>query len=72
MSDLPTGGTNETTATKYHRHSITDIICENCKYLPTKRSRNKRKPIPKESDVKTFNYTAHLWDIRWLRYRARK
>ncbi|EEN8992870.1 TPA: NinE family protein, partial [Escherichia coli] len=20
----------------------------------------------------TFNYTAHLWDIRWLRYRARK
>ncbi|END3829296.1 NinE family protein, partial [Escherichia coli] len=23
-------------------------------------------------DVKTFNYTAHLWDIRWLRYRARK
>ncbi|EJT7457534.1 NinE family protein, partial [Escherichia coli] len=49
----------------------TDIICENCKYLPTKRSRNKRKPIPKESDVKTFNYTAHLWDIRWLRHRAR-
>ncbi|TJK88261.1 NinE family protein, partial [Escherichia coli] len=25
----------------------------------------------KESDVKTFNYTAHLWDIRWLRHRAR-
>ncbi|EKF2724013.1 NinE family protein, partial [Escherichia coli] len=23
------------------------------------------------SDVKTFNYTAHLWDIRWLRHRAR-
>ncbi|EBQ5476026.1 NinE family protein, partial [Salmonella enterica] len=22
------------------RRSITDIICENCKYLPTKRSRN--------------------------------
>ncbi|HFL4158796.1 NinE family protein [Escherichia coli] len=60
------------------RRSITDIICENCKYLPTKRSRNKRKPIPKESDVKTFNYTAHLWDIRWLtallhpRYRSRR
>ncbi len=45
------------------RRSFTDIICENCKYLPTKRFRNKRKPIPKESDVKTFNYTAHLWDI---------
>ncbi|EIZ7368943.1 NinE family protein, partial [Salmonella enterica] len=54
------------------RRSITDIICENCKYLPTKCSRNKRKSIPKESDVKTFNYTAHLWDIRWLRHRARK
>ncbi|ECA3596383.1 TPA: NinE family protein [Salmonella enterica subsp. enterica serovar Wien] len=54
------------------RRSITDIICENCKYLPTKCSRNKRKPIPKESDVKTFNYTANLWDIRWLRERARK
>ncbi|EOM9268476.1 NinE family protein, partial [Shigella flexneri] len=25
-----------------------------------------------ESDVKTFNYTTHLWDIRWLRHRARK
>ncbi|MJA21923.1 NinE family protein, partial [Shigella flexneri] len=23
-------------------------------------------------DVKTFNYTTHLWDIRWLRHRARK
>ncbi|MBA1879008.1 NinE family protein, partial [Escherichia coli] len=22
---------------------------------------DKDKPIPKESDVKTFNYTAHLW-----------
>ncbi|EPQ7951266.1 NinE family protein [Escherichia coli] len=54
------------------RRSIADIICENCKYLPTKRSRNKSKPIPKESDVKTFNYTAPLWDIRWLRHRARK
>ncbi|HBB7977753.1 TPA: NinE family protein, partial [Escherichia coli] len=21
---------------------------------------------------KTFNCTAHLWDIRWLRHRARK
>ncbi|EMP3814621.1 NinE family protein, partial [Escherichia coli] len=23
------------------RRSFTDIICENCKYLPTKRTRNK-------------------------------
>ncbi|EAO8995509.1 NinE family protein [Salmonella enterica] len=34
------------------RRSITDIICENCKYLPTKRSRNKPKPNPTESQVK--------------------
>ncbi|WP_211369040.1 NinE family protein [Pseudoxanthomonas jiangsuensis] len=32
----------------------------------------KPRPIPKESDVKTVNYTAQLWDIRWLRRRARK
>ncbi|EEZ5173166.1 NinE family protein [Escherichia coli] len=53
------------------RRSITDIVCENCNYLPTIRSRNKTRPIPKESDVKPFNYTAHLWDVRWLRRRAR-
>ncbi|ENN6627072.1 TPA: NinE family protein [Escherichia coli] len=53
------------------RRSITDIVCENCNYLPTKRSRNKPRPIPNESDVKTFNYTSHLWDVRWLRRRAR-
>ncbi|EER3061061.1 NinE family protein [Escherichia coli] len=53
------------------RRSITDIVCENCNYLPTKRSRNKPWPIPNESDVKTFNYMAHLWDVRWLRRRAR-
>ncbi|EPA7792342.1 NinE family protein, partial [Escherichia coli] len=45
------------------RRSITDIVCENCNYLPTKRSRNKPRPIPNESDVKTFNYTSHLWDV---------
>ncbi|HGF1873943.1 TPA: NinE family protein [Escherichia coli] len=53
------------------RRSITDIVCENCNYLPTKRSRNKPRPIPNESDVKTFNYTSLLWDVRWLRRRAR-
>ncbi|WP_282046528.1 NinE family protein, partial [Escherichia coli] len=26
------------------RRSFTDIICENCNYLPTKRSRNKPRP----------------------------
>ncbi|EJM2739676.1 NinE family protein, partial [Salmonella enterica] len=51
------------------RRSITDIICENCKYLPTKRSRNKPKPIPKESDVKTFDYVYGLLQSKWNRMR---
>ncbi|EDT3070223.1 NinE family protein [Salmonella enterica subsp. enterica serovar Mbandaka] len=57
---------------KKQRRSITQIAMDNLIFIPTKRSRNKPKPAPTESDVKTFNYTAHLWDIRWLRERARK
>ncbi|WP_258923795.1 NinE family protein [Klebsiella pneumoniae] len=41
-------------------------------FTPTKRSRNRKKPIPTESDVSTFNYTARLWDMRWLRARTRR
>ncbi|PVP08696.1 NinE family protein, partial [Salmonella enterica subsp. enterica serovar Agona] len=51
------------------RRSITDIICENCKYLPTKRSRNKPKPIPTESQVKTFDYVYGLLQSKWNRMR---
>lgn len=54
------------------RRSITQIAMDNMIFIPTKRTRNKTKPVPTESDVTTFNYTAHLWDIRWLRDRARK
>lgn len=54
------------------RRSITQIAMDNLIFIPTKRSRKKPKPVPTESDIKTFNYTAHLWDIRWLRDRARK
>jgi hypothetical protein len=57
---------------KKQRRSITQIAMDNMIFIPTKRSRNKTKPVPNESDVTTFNYTAHLWDIRWLRDRARK
>ena len=57
---------------KKQRLSITQIAMDNLIFIPTKRSRNKTKPVPTESDVTTFNYTAHLWDIRWLRDRARK
>ncbi|WP_288725744.1 NinE family protein [uncultured Enterobacter sp.] len=57
---------------KKQRRSITQIAMDNLIFIPTKRTRNKPKPVPTESDVTTFNYTAHLWDIRWLRDRARK
>lgn len=36
------------------------------------RHRSKRKPEPLPSEIKTFNYTAHLADVMWLRVRARK
>ncbi|WP_371830460.1 NinE family protein [Escherichia coli] len=42
------------------RRSITDIICENCKYLPTKRSRNKRKPIPNVTNGAIVIHTQRL------------
>lgn len=35
-------------------------------------ARSKRKPVVKPSDIPTFNYSAHLYDVRWLRLRARK
>lgn len=57
---------------KKQRRSITQIAMDNLIFIPTRRSRKKTKPAPTESDVTTFNYTAHLWDIRWLRERARK
>jgi len=35
-------------------------------------ARRKRKPVANPSDISTFNYSAHLYDVRWLRLRARK
>lgn len=35
-------------------------------------ARRKRKPVIHPSDIPTFNYSAHLYDVRWLRLRARK
>ncbi|HBT6204623.1 TPA: NinE family protein [Klebsiella pneumoniae] len=54
------------------RRSATQIVMDHLIFTPTKRSRNRKKPIPTESDVSTFNYTARLWDMRWLRARARR
>ncbi len=52
------------------RRSITKIAIDNCIYRVT--HRKKRKPEVKPSDIPSFNYTAHLTDIRWLRERARR
>lgn len=54
------------------RRSATQIIIDHLIFTPTKSSKSRSKPITSESDVTTFNYTAHLWDMRWLRNRARR
>ncbi|EBJ8779821.1 NinE family protein [Salmonella enterica] len=54
---------------KKQRRSITQIAMDNFIFIPTKRSRNKPKPIPKESDVKTFDYVYGLLQSKWNRMR---
>ncbi|AYN25750.1 NinE family protein [Buttiauxella sp. 3AFRM03] len=38
-------------------------------FKPTKRSRNKPKPIPTESQVQTFDYVYSLLRAKWDRMR---
>ncbi|EGT5705090.1 NinE family protein [Cronobacter sakazakii] len=52
------------------RRSITDIVCENCKFMV--RPRRKKKSELPPSQIPTFAYTARLADVRWLRSRARR
>ncbi|HCC5988983.1 TPA: NinE family protein [Enterobacter cloacae] len=54
------------------RRSITQIAMDNLIFIPTKRSRNKPKPVPTESDVTTYDHVWPLLSKRWLRQRARK
>lgn len=54
------------------RRSITQIAMDNLIFIPTKRSRNKPKPVPTESDVTTYDPVWPLLSKRWLRQRARK
>nr|WP_318375394.1 NinE family protein [Enterobacter sp.] len=35
-------------------------------------ARRKRKQAINPVDIPTFNYSAHLYDVRWLRLRARR
>ncbi|EGT4300188.1 NinE family protein [Cronobacter sakazakii] len=55
---------------RLQRRSITDIVCENCKFMV--RPRRKKKSELPPSQIPTYAYTAHLADVRWLRQRARR
>lgn len=51
------------------RKSPTQIIMDHMIFLPTKRTRSKRKPIPSASEVQTFDYTYGLLRAKWDRMR---
>lgn len=52
------------------RRSITQIAMDNMIFRVT--HRKKRTPEPNPSQLPTFQYTAHLADVRWMRERARR
>ncbi|EDC2583561.1 NinE family protein [Salmonella enterica] len=51
------------------RRSITQIALDNLIFTPTKRTRSRKKPIPTESQVKTFDYVYGLLQAKWNRMR---
>ncbi|EAA0696586.1 NinE family protein [Salmonella enterica subsp. enterica serovar Meleagridis] len=51
------------------RKSITQIAIDNLIFTPTKRSKSRKKPIPTESQVKTFDYVYGLLQSKWNRMR---
>ncbi|WP_210614727.1 NinE family protein [Klebsiella oxytoca] len=53
------------------RRSATQIVIDHLIFTPTKRSRNKPKPIPTASEVKSYDPTYPLLAKRWLRVKAR-
>ncbi|CAK8743282.1 hypothetical protein SODG_006418 [Sodalis praecaptivus] len=46
-------------------------MMQHCLFRPTKRSRNKVREIPCEEAVTTYDYSAHIRDVRMMRARAR-
>ncbi|MEH3454071.1 NinE family protein [Phytobacter diazotrophicus] len=52
------------------RRSITQIAIDNLIFKVP--HRKKRKPEVKPSEIPSFNYTAHLVQVRWDRMRARR
>ncbi|WP_368755053.1 NinE family protein [Klebsiella oxytoca] len=59
------GRTCGTTKRNANRNRPSDIHSHQTQQKP-------KETHPAESDIVTFNYTAHLWDMRWLRTRARR
>ncbi|MCV5564982.1 NinE family protein, partial [Escherichia coli] len=48
---------------------ITQIALDNLIFTPTKRTKSRKKPIPTESQVKTFDYVYGLLQAKWNRMR---
>ncbi|CAK8737123.1 hypothetical protein SODG_002901 [Sodalis praecaptivus] len=46
-------------------------MMQHCLFRPTERSRNKVREIPGEEAVTTYNYSAHIRDVRMMRARTR-
>ncbi|MFK3708634.1 NinE family protein [Klebsiella sp. NPDC088457] len=55
-----------------NRRSPTQIILDSLIFTPTKRSRNKPRPIPTASEVKSYDPTYPLLAKRWLRVKERR
>ncbi|HBD1636534.1 NinE family protein [Escherichia coli] len=51
------------------RRSITQIALDNLIFTPTNRTKSRKKPIPTESQVKTFDYVYGLLQAKWNRMR---
>ncbi len=52
--------------------SPTQKVMDSMIFRPTRRSRNKPKPIPPADEVTTLNYTARLTDSMWARRKIRR
>ncbi|CAK8741298.1 hypothetical protein SODG_004711 [Sodalis praecaptivus] len=46
-------------------------MMQHCLFRPTERSRNKVREIPGEEAVTTYDYSAHIRDVRMMRARTR-
>ncbi|EKY6647157.1 NinE family protein [Escherichia coli] len=51
------------------RRIVTQIALDNLIFTPAKRTKSRKKPIPTESQVKTFDYVYGLLQAKWNRMR---